>query len=99
MIIVGIALLGFLLLAIIGRRAAQIILISGVAGMVLLFGWNLLRSELRSNAISQAAAIARAASPIPYNCPPSTHPGEDISEGQKIMEAYDCWWAPGLINH
>jgi biotin transporter BioY len=69
------------------RRAASIILISCVVGMVLLFAIGALRSEMRSYVIRQDAAAVVVAP----QCPPPTHAGEDISEGQKILEAYKCW--------
>jgi len=85
--IIGIALLGFLLLAIVGRRIARIILISGVAGTVLLFGLNMLRSELRSSTIRQDATTALVAP----QCPPPAHPGVKMTEGASILDAYRCW--------
>jgi len=85
--IIGVALLGFLLLAIVGRRVARIILISGVAGMVLLFGLNMLRSELRSNAVHKETTTAT----IAPQCPPPAHPGVKLTEGESILDAYRCW--------
>ena len=85
--IIGVALLGFVFLAIVGRRIARIILISGLAGMVLWFGLYTLRSELRSNVTHQQATTALV---VPQ-CPPPAHPGVKMTEGESIAEAYRCW--------